>query len=91
MKTLTLAAIHESQGYASEAVKIYKEILAEDPGNEKARLGLERLTQKQASVTKTQSRKVFAGVNQKKKYFFVRMQKKEHFVQFERWLAASWN
>ncbi len=82
MKTLTLANIHESQGYSADAIKIYQDILADDPENEAAILGLKRLTQ---------SRRSFSGVNQKKKYYFVRMSKKEQYIQFERWLAASWN
>ena len=60
MKTLTLASIHESQGYHDEAIQIYQDILADDPENEAALLGLQRLTQR---------RREFAGVNQKKKFF----------------------
>jgi len=82
MKTLTLASIHESQGYRDEAIKIYQDILDNDPQNEAALLGLKRLTQ---------SRQTFMGVNQKKKFYFVRMNKKEQFLKFERWLGASWN
>jgi tetratricopeptide (TPR) repeat protein len=82
MKTLTLANIHESQGYRDEAIKIYKDILAEDPENEAALLALQRLTKKRRS---------FLGVNQKKKYFFSRMSKKEQYIQFEKWLGAPWN
>jgi len=82
MKTLTLANIHASQGHRQEAIQIYQDILAEDPDNEAAKLALKRLTQK---------RKVFQGVNQKKKYFFSRMSKKEQYIQFERWLGTSWN
>jgi len=82
MKTLTLANIHESQGHSADAIKIYEDILVEDPKNEAAILGLKRLTQ---------TRRVFTGVNQKKKYYFARMGSKEQYVQFERWLAQSWN
>ena len=82
MKTLTLATIHAAQGYSEDAIKIYKDILADDPQNEAAILGLKRLTQ---------TRQVFSGVNQKKKYYFARMAKKEQYVQFERWLAQPWN
>ena len=82
MKTLTLANIHESQGYKDEAIKIYEDILAKDPENEAALLGLQRLRK---------NRRTFEGVNQKKKYFFARMSKKEQYRQFERWLGASWN
>ncbi len=82
MKTVTLASIHESQGYKDEAIKIYRDILEKDPDNEAALLGLKRLTQ---------TRKKFGGVNQKKKYFFARMSKKEQYLQFERWLAKPWN
>lgn len=82
MKTLTLANIHESQGYSAEAIKIYQDILIEDPENEAAILALKRLTK---------TRRIFSGVNQKKKYYFARMSKKEQYIQFERWLAQSWN
>ena len=82
MKTLTLANIHESQGYNEEAIKIYQDILAQDPENEAALLGLKRFTQ---------VRRGFSGVNQKKKYYFARMSKKEQYIQFERWLAQPWN
>ncbi len=82
MNTLTLASIHESQGYHADAIKIYEDILKDDPKNEAALVGLARLKQE---------RQTFTGVNQKKKYFFTRMHKKEQFMQFERWLAASWN
>ncbi len=82
MKTLTLANIHASQGYNADAIKIYRDILAEDPNNEAALLGLKRLTQE---------RQVFSGVNQKKKYFFARMGSKAQYAQFERWLAEPWN
>jgi len=82
MKTLTLASIHASQGYKDEAIKIYKDILKEDPHNEAALLALQRLEK---------NRRTFTGVNQKKKYFFSRMRKKEQYKQFERWLGESWN
>ena len=82
MKTLTLANIHESQGYSAEAIKIYEDILMVDPENEAAILGLKRLKQ---------MRRVFTGVNQKKKYYFARMGNKEQYVKFERWLGQSWN
>ena len=82
MNTLTLASIHASQGYRDEAIKIYEDVLREDPENEEARLGLKRLTQE---------RRTFSGVNQKKKYYFARMGKKAQYLQFERWLAESWN
>ena len=82
MKTVTLATIHEKQGHNADAIKIYHDILVDDPENEAAILGLKRLTQ---------TRQIFSGVNQKKKFFFARMGKKEQYIQFERWLAQSWN
>ena len=82
MKTLTMARIHESQGYMDEAIEIYKLLLEEDPQHEEALSSLARLTH---------LRKTFAGVNQKKKFFFMRMHKKEQFTKFEKWLGASWN
>ncbi len=79
MKTLTLATIYEKQGFASEAHEIYREIYKREPDNKEAMVALQRL--KRVNIK-------FDGVNTKMKDFFVQMQTKEQFLEFEKWL---WN
>jgi transcription elongation factor GreA-like protein len=85
MKTLTLAALYETQGHLEDALNIYKEILEKDPKNKKAIEGFKRLS------SNIKQYKSFDGVNQKMKNYFVKMREEEHFDKFERWLARSWN
>ncbi len=82
MQTLTLANIYELQGLKEEALEIYKEILKKDPGNSDAKIAIRRLSG---------MRKKFLGVNNEMKAFFVQMDEKAEFIQFERWLLRAWN
>ncbi|HQS66064.1 MAG TPA: tetratricopeptide repeat protein [Sulfuricurvum sp.] len=82
MQTLTLANIYELQGLKEEALEIYKEILKKDPGNGDAKIAIRRLSG---------MRKKFLGVNNEMKTFFVQMDEKAEFIQFERWLLRAWN
>lgn len=82
MQTLTLANIYELQGLKEEALEIYKEILTKDPGNSDAKIAIRRLSG---------MRKKFLGVNNEMKTFFVQMDEKAEFIQFERWLLRAWN
>jgi tetratricopeptide (TPR) repeat protein len=82
MQTLTLANIYELQGLKEEALEIYKEILKKDPSNSDAKIAIRRLSG---------MRKKFLGVNNEMKAFFVQMDEKEEFIQFERWLLRAWN
>jgi hypothetical protein len=82
MQTLTLANIYELQGLKEEALEIYKEILKKDPANSDAKIAIRRLSG---------MRKKFLGVNNEMKTFFVQMDEKEEFIQFERWLLRAWN
>jgi tetratricopeptide (TPR) repeat protein len=82
MQTLTLANIYELQGLKEEALEIYKEILKKDPSNSDAKIAIRRLSG---------MRKKFLGVNNEMKTFFVQMDEKEEFIQFERWLLRAWN
>jgi hypothetical protein len=82
MQTLTLARVYELQGLKSEAFEIYKGVLREDPGNQEARIGIRRLSG---------MRKKFLGVNEEMKTFFVQMNGKKAFDEFERWLLKPWN
>ncbi|MFA6187739.1 MAG: tetratricopeptide repeat protein [Sulfuricurvum sp.] len=82
MQTLTLANIYELQGLKEEALEIYKEILKKDPGNSDAKIAIRRLSG---------MRKKFLGVNNEMKAFFVQMDEKAEFIQFERWLLRTWN
>ncbi|MDP2078122.1 MAG: tetratricopeptide repeat protein [Sulfuricurvum sp.] len=82
MQTLTLANIYELQGLKEEALEIYKEILKKDPANSDAKIAIRRLSG---------MRKKFLGVNNEMKTFFVQMDEKAEFIQFERWLLRAWN
>ncbi|OYZ66174.1 MAG: hypothetical protein B7Y17_02075 [Sulfuricurvum sp. 24-42-5] len=82
MQTLTLANIYELQGLKEEALEIYKEILKKDPTNSDAKIAIRRLSG---------MRKKFLGVNNEMKTFFVQMDEKAEFIQFERWLLRAWN
>ncbi len=82
MNTLTLASIHAEQGYIKEAISILKELLKEEPGNIEARRKLNQLLNK---------REKFEGVDEVMRDWFVVMDSKEEFLEFERWLAKPWN
>ncbi len=82
MNTLTLASIHASQGYLSEAISIYREILRADPLNVEAKTKLKELLNE---------RDEFNGVDDLMKSWFVEMDSKEELLEFERWLAKSWS
>ena len=82
MQTLTLANIYELQGLKEEALEIYKEILKSDPANSDAKIAIRRLSG---------MRKKFLGVNKEMKDFFVQMEERIEFNEFERWLLKTWN
>ena len=82
MQTLTLANIYELQGLKEEALEIYKEILKKEPSNGDAQIAIRRLSG---------MRKKFLRVNSEMKDFFVQMDEKAEFIQFERWLMKAWN
>ena len=77
MQTLTLASIYELQGLKEEALKIYTDILKQDPNNSEAKVAIRRLSG---------LRKHFVGVNKEMKDFFVRMDSDIEYLEFERWL-----
>ncbi len=82
MKTLTLASIYELQGLKEEALEIYKEILKEDADNKEAKIAVKRLSG---------IRKNFRGVDEQMKEFFIKMDSKVEFLEFERWLLKLWS
>ncbi|MEA3522580.1 MAG: tetratricopeptide repeat protein [Campylobacterota bacterium] len=77
MQTLTLANIYELQGLKEEALEIYKEVLSRDPSNYEAKIALRRLSG---------MRRRFMGVNKEMKDFFIQMDDKIEYIEFERWL-----
>lgn len=81
MRTLTLASIYELQGHKEQALEIYKEILKKDPNNNEAKIAIRRLSG---------MRKKYVGVNEEMKNLFIKMEDKEEFIQFERWLSKLW-
>jgi tetratricopeptide (TPR) repeat protein len=82
MQTLTLANIYELQGLKEEALEIYKGILKKDPNNSEAKIAIRRLSG---------MRRKFLGVNREMKDFFVGMEDRVEFIEFERWLLKLWN
>lgn len=82
MQTLTLANIYELQGLKDEALEIYKEILKKEPNNAEAKIAIRRLSG---------MRRKFLGVNKEMKEFFVQMEDRVEFIEFERWLLKLWN
>ena len=82
MQTLTLANIYEYQGLKEEALEIYKEILKKDPNNTQAKIAVRRLSG---------MRKKFLSVNSEMKEFFIQMEDRVEFNEFERWLLKIWN
>jgi len=82
MQTLTLANIYELQGLKEEALEIYKGIIKKNPENSEAKIAIRRLLG---------MRKKFNGLNGEMKDFFVEMDAKVEFLEFERWLLKLWN
>jgi len=82
MQTITLASIYELQGLKDEALEIYQEILKQDPNNHEAKVAIKRLVGK---------RKQYDGVNEQMKEFFISMDSKVEYLEFERWLLNPWN
>ncbi len=82
MSTLTKANIYELQGYKSEALDIYRDILKKDPYNVQAKEAIERLIG---------VRKKYGGVNQEMKDFFINLNSQIEIKEFERWLSKIWN
>ena len=81
MKNLSLAEIYELQGLKEEALEIYKDMLNENPSNIEAKRGLKRVRG---------LREEFNDVNKNMLNFFVDMDTKAEFVEFERWLLKLW-
>ncbi len=81
MKTLTLASIYELQGLKDEALEIYKELLKKDSNNKEAKIAVKRLSG---------IRKKYLRVDKDMKKFFIDMDSKVEFLEFERWLI-KWN
>ncbi len=81
MKTLTLASIYELQGLKDEALEVYKELLKKDSNNKEAKIAIKRLSG---------IRKKYLRVNRDMKDFFIDMDSKVEFLEFERWLI-KWN
>ncbi|MCI6217243.1 MAG: hypothetical protein MR629_01690 [Helicobacter sp.] len=55
IRTITLATIYENQGLKDDALQIYEYILNNNPENEEARLGVERLTTQRRMLSQAKS------------------------------------
>ena len=50
IKTTTLASVYEAQGLREDALKIYEEILKNDPTNKEAKDGIKRLKKTKSNI-----------------------------------------
>ncbi|MCH5336159.1 MAG: hypothetical protein J1D99_01950 [Campylobacter sp.] len=75
--TITEASIYEAQGLKNEALKIYKNILKNDPSNQNAIDGVRRL-----SGFKSKHK----DLNTQMLDFFINMKNEEEINEFKRWL-----
>ncbi|HIO90683.1 MAG TPA: hypothetical protein EYG69_02815 [Campylobacterales bacterium] len=71
MQTLTIAKILEGQGYFIEALKIYKNLLEEEPENKELQQYIKKYKNKNIKVLE----------------FFTRMKKDDDYIKLERWLS----
>jgi len=71
MSTKTYAKLLENQGFFSEALQVYKELLEKSPSNKELEDTIQR----------------YKSVNLKVLEFFTRMEKKEDYEKLERWLC----
>ncbi|MGP1562130.1 MAG: tetratricopeptide repeat protein [Helicobacteraceae bacterium] len=81
MATVTLAKLYERQGHISDALAIYKSVLAQDPSNKEAARALCRLQDDD---------ELRQGVDLARLEFFIAMKDAAQFASFEEWLAL-WN
>ena len=77
IKTTTLASVYEAQGLKEDALKIYEEILKNDPTNKEAKDGINRLKKNKIKYT---------DVNMQMLDFFINMNSGVEYAEFERWL-----
>lgn len=82
MSTLTKASIYELQGYKSEALDIYKQILQKEPNNQEAKTAIQRILG---------IRKKYDEVNKQMLDFFININCDIEKNEFERWLCKLWN
>jgi len=75
MSTLTLAKIYERQGHTEDAIAIYSQLLKKEPKNSELLKAIERLK----------------GKNHQKVSYFTSMNKKDQFIEFEKWLVKPWS
>lgn len=80
IKSVALARIYEMQGLKEDALKIYREVLMQNPDNKEAQVAIKRLMLVQK----------FPPTNQIQKELFLHPQSQEDTIQFQRWLL-QWN
>lgn len=77
VKSTTLAFIYELYGLKDDALKIYREILLENPNDKESQAAIKRLMLAQ---------KHFPPTNQAQKKLFTQPQSPQDLIQFQRWL-----
>ena len=81
IKSVALAHIYEMQGLKEDALRIYREILLQNPNNKEAQMAIKRLKIAQ---------KHFPPTNEAQKELFTNPKSPEDLIQFQRWLM-QWN
>ena len=75
--TVTEASIYEAQGFKSEALEIYKNILKQDTSNQNAIDAIRRLSGLRSN---------HSDLNTQMLDFFINMKSEEEINEFKRWL-----
>lgn len=75
-----LANIYDIRGDKEKVVKIYRQILSENPSDKEAEESLRRLATKSINLD---------GLNKDMYNFFIKINSKDELIEFERWLIGN--
>ncbi len=75
MSTITLARIYEKQGHLDDALVIYKALFKENPKDLQVQKAIKRIS----------------GSDNQKLSFFISMNTRAQFLEFEKWLVKPWS
>lgn len=75
-----LASIYDIRGDKEKVVKIYRQILSENPSDKEAEESLRRLATKSINLD---------GLNKDMYNFFIKINSKDELIEFERWLIGN--
>ncbi|RAX51380.1 hypothetical protein CCY99_09205 [Helicobacter sp. 16-1353] len=75
-----MASIYDIKGEKEKVVKIYRQILSDNPNDKEAEESLRRLATKSINLS---------GLNRDMYNFFIKANSKEELAEFERWLIGN--